>query len=214
MLFDGKRQKVLTKVVAIVAIVAFAGFGLVAGGLAVSGGCGTADPLQQAIDDAQSRATTAKANVTTAQAAVKATPKSAQAKADLAQAKADLAKAQSTLSQARVAKDPNDPSALRDALAATRNAPDDGDIVLGLITVATAQNNPGAALPAIAAYTARNPGDAQMFAYWGQTAEQAGQRNQAVLAYQRFLQLAPDDTIAPDIRTRLEELAKQSATSG
>jgi len=213
-LFDGKRQKTLTKVVAIIAIVAFAGFGLVAGGLAVSGGCGTADPLQQAIDDAQSRATTATSSVTTAQAAVKASPKSAQAKRDLVQAKADLAKAQSTLAQARVAKDPNDPSALDDALAATRNAPDNGDIVLGLITVASAQNNPGAALPAIAIYTQRNPNDAQMFAYWGQAAEQAGQRNQAVLAYQRFLQLAPDDTLAPDIRARLKQLAKQSSAGG
>lgn len=214
MLFDGKHQKVLTKVVAIVAIVAFAGFGLVAGGLAVSGGCGAADPLQQSIDDAQSRASTAQANVAAAKKALKASPASAQAKADLVQARADLAKEQSTLSQARVAKSPTDPDALTAALAATRNAPDDGDIVLGLITVATAQNNPGAALPAIAAYTQRNPKDAQMYAYWGQVAQQAGQRNQAVLAYQRFLQLAPDDTLAPDIRSQLRELAKQPAGSG
>ena len=60
----------------------------------------------------------------------------------------------------------------------------------------------------------RNPRDAQMFAYWGQTAEQAGQRNQAILAYQRFLQLAPDDTLAPDIRNRLKDLAKQPAATG
>lgn len=214
MLFDGKRQKVLTKVVAIVAIVAFAGFGLVAGGLAVSGGCGTADPLQQAIEEAQARSTTAQGAVTSAQKAVKASPRSAEAKAALAQARTDLAEAKSTLAQARVAVNPNDPQALQDALAATRSAPDNGDIVLGLITVASAQNNPGAALPAIAAYTARNPRDAQMFAYWGQTAEQAGQRNQAILAYQRFLQLAPDDTLAPDIRNRLKDLAKQPAATG
>lgn len=214
MLFDGKRQKTLTKFVAIVAIIAFAGFGLVAGGLAVSGGCATPDPLQQAIDDAQSRATTARANVTTAQAAVTASPKSAQARQDLAGARADLAKALSILSQARVAKDPDDPGALKEALAATRNAPDDGDIVLGLITVATSQDNPAAALPAIAAYTQRNPGDAQMFAYWGQTAEEAGQRNQAALAYQRFLELAPDDILAPDIRQRLKELSQPSTPAG
>jgi len=208
-LFDGKHQKVLTKVIAIIAMVAFAGFGLVAGGLAVSGGCGASDPLQQAIDEAQSRVTTATAGVDTATAAVKASPKNATAKADLAQAKADLGEAQSSLAQARLARDPNDPAALTDALAAVDNAPGNSDVVIGLVTVASGQGNPASALPALAAYTKRNPRDAQIYAYWGQLAEQAGQRSQAILAYQRFLQLAPDDTLAPDIRNRLNTLTTQ-----
>ena len=214
MLFDGKHQKVLTKVIAIIAIVAFAGFGLVAGGLAVSGGCSASDPLQQAIDEAQSRVTTATAGVDTATAAVKASPKSATAKADLAQAKVDLGEAQSSLAQARLARDPNDPAALTDALAAVDNAPGNSDVVIGLVTVASGQGNPAAALPALAAYTKRNPRDAQIYAYWGQLAEQAGQRSQAILAYQRFLQLAPDDTLAPDIRNRLDALAAQGSSGG
>lgn len=214
MLFDGKHQKVLTKVVAIIAIVAFAGFGLVAGGLAVSGGCASSDPLQQAIDDSQARVATAKSNVTAAQAAVKASPRSATAKQDLAQARADLGTALSSLAQARLAKSTTDPAALTDAQAAAKSAPGDQDVVLALVTVATSQNNPAAALPAVAAYTRINPRDAQMYAYWGQLAEQAGQRNQAVLAYQRFLELAPDDTVAPDIRRRLDELAKPTTTAG
>ena len=214
MLFDGKHQKVLTKVIAIIAMVAFAGFGLVAGGLAVSGGCGASDPLQQAIDEAQSRVTTATAGVDTATATVKASPKNATAKADLAQAKADLGEAQSSLAQARLARDPNDPAALTDALAAVDNAPGNSDVVIGLVTVASGQGNPAAALPALAAYTTRNPRDAQIYAYWGQLAEQAGQRSQAILAYQRFLQLAPDDTLAPDIRNRLDALTAQASSGG
>jgi tetratricopeptide (TPR) repeat protein len=213
-LFDGKRQKVLTKVVAIIAIVAFAGFGLVAGGLAVSGGCASADPLQQAVDEARTRVTTAQANLETAQKAATASPRSTAAKADVAQAKLDLGTAQSSLAQARLAVSATDPQALADAQAAVRNAPGDQDVVLSLVTISTSQNNPSAALPAIAAYTRINPRDAQMYAYWGQLAEQAGQRNQAILAYQRFLQLAPQDTVAPDIRQRLAELTRQGTATG
>ena len=61
MLFDGKKNKILTKAVAILAMVAFLGFGLVAGGLAVSGGCGANDPAQLAIDDANTAVSTATA---------------------------------------------------------------------------------------------------------------------------------------------------------
>jgi tetratricopeptide (TPR) repeat protein len=151
-LFDGRHQKTLTKVIAIIAIIAFLGFGLVAGFLAVSGGCGVADPLAQAVSDAQTSVQQGQAAVATARKAVAQSPGSAQAKKDLAQARSDLGQAQITLAQA--------------------------------------------------------------FAYWGQVAEQAGQRSQAVLAYQRFLQLAPDDTLAADIRNRLAELAKPVTTTG
>lgn len=214
MLFDGKHQKTLTKVIAIVAIVAFLGFGLVAGFLAVGGGCGVADPTAQAVSDARANVQQAQAAVATAQKALKQSPKSAQAKKDLAQARADLGKAQITVAQALLAINRQDPEALTSALAAAKSAPGDLDVILGVVTVATTQNNPAAALPALQRYTAINPKDAQAFAYWGQVAEQAGQRNQAILAYQRFLQLAPDDTLAPDIRNRLAELSKPVTTSG
>lgn len=214
MLFDGRHHKNVIKAIAIVTIIAFAGFGVVVAVMASTGGCGAADPLTQAISDAQQRVTTAQGNLSAAQSAAKASPKSATAKADLARARLDLGTAQSSLAQARLAKDTNDPVALTDAQAAARNAPGDQDVVLALVSVATAQNSPATALPAIAAYTRINPRDAQMYAYWGQLAEQAGQRNQAILAYQRFLELAPDDTVAPDIRQRLSELAKQGATTG
>jgi tetratricopeptide (TPR) repeat protein len=213
-LFDGKHQKNLTKVIAIVAIVAFLGFGLVAGFLAVGGGCGAADPLTQAVNDARTSVQQGKSAVAQAQKAVKQSPKSAQAKEDLAQARSDLGEAQITLAQATLAVNRQDPQALTNALAAAKSAPGNLDVVLGLVTVATTQNNPAAALPALQAYTSRNPKDSQAYAYWGQVAEQAGQRNQAILAYQRFLQLAPDDTLAADIRNRLAELSKPVTTTG
>lgn len=213
MLFDGKHQKTLMKVIAIVAIVAFLGFGLVAGFLAVGGGgCGTTDPLQQAVSDAQTSVQQGTAAVADAKKALKQSPRNAQAKKDLAQAQSDLGQAQITLAQAKLAINRQDPEALSSALAAAKSAPGNLDVVLGLVTVATTQNNPAAALPALQVYTSRNPKDSQAFAYWGQVAEQAGQRNQAILAYQRFLQLAPDDTLAPDIRNRLAELAKPVTT--
>lgn len=214
MLFDGRHQKTLTKVIAIIAIIAFLGFGLVAGFLAVSGGCGVADPLAQAVSDAQTSVQQGQAAVATAKKAVAQSPGNAQAKKDLAQARNDLGQAQITLAQARLGVNRQDPQALSSALAAAKSAPDNLDVVLGVVTVATSQNNPAAALPALQRYTAKNPKDAQAFAYWGQVAEQAGQRSQAVLAYQRFLQLAPDDTLAADIRNRLAELAKPVTTTG
>jgi hypothetical protein len=42
-------------------------------------------------------------------------------------------------------------------------------------------------------------------------AEQSGQIPQAILAYQQFVSLAPDDTLAPDVRTHLKDLATQQA---
>ncbi len=204
MLFDGKRQKVLTKVIAIIAMIAFGGFGLVAGGLAVSGGCSEpTSPARQVVIDSQE-------SVANAQAALKA----AKGPDAIAQARSDLAKAQGNLASARVAADPNDPEAITDALAAVKTAPGDYDAVQTLVAVASQQNNPTAALPALAAYTSKNPRDAQAYADWGQVAEAAGQRNQAILAYQRFLVLAPDDTIAPDVRARLTELLKSPPAAG
>jgi len=214
-LFDGKHQKNLTKIVAIVAIVAFLGFGLVAGFLAVGGGgCGTTDPLQQAVSDAQTSVRQGKTAVANAKKALKQSPGNAQSKKDLEQAQSDLGQAQITLAQARLAVNHQDPEALSSALAAAKSAPGNLDVVLGLVTVATTQSNPAAALPALQAYTSRNPRDSQAYAYWGQVAEQAGQRNQAILAYQRFLQLAPDDTLAADIRNRLADLSKPVTTTG
>ena len=80
-----------------------------------------------------------------------------------------------------------------------------------LATIAIAQGQAQSALSALARYTNRNPKDAQAFLLWGQVAEQAGQLTQAILAYERFLQLAPDDTLAPDVRAHLKDLAQQQA---
>ena len=53
----------------------------------------------------------------------------------------------------------------------------------------------------------RNPDNAEAFLQLGQLAEQAGRTDLARLAYQRFLQLQPDDRLADEVRARLKELA-------
>jgi len=211
MLFDGKRNRILTKVVAIIAICAFLGFGLVAGGLAVSGGCGSNDPAQQAIDDARTLVNNATAEEKAALAALKTSPKSGQAKRDLAAARADLASAQGQLAGALASLNQTDPAAVTAAEAAVGLSPNDLNAVQTLATIAIAQGQAQSALSALAKYTNRHPNDAQAFLLWGQVAEQAGQISQAILAYERFLQLAPEDTLAPDVRAHLKDLAKQQA---
>lgn len=207
MLFDGKRNRVLTKVVAIVAVAAFLGVGLLAGGLALSGGCsGNASPAQQAVESARGLIAQAQKASTTAQKARAASPGNAQARKDAESARSDLANAWDDLALALATANANDPAAIQAAAKAVRLAPDDLDKVLSLVTLYTNQNNPGAALPALQAFTRNHPRDAQAFAYWGQVAEQAGKKNQAILAYQRFLQMAPDDTLAPDIQAQLDAL--------
>lgn len=211
MLFDGKKNKILTKAVAILAMVAFLGFGLVAGGLAVSGGCGANDPAQLAIDDANTAVSTATAKQAAAVKAQKASPGSGQARKDIAAARADLASAQGQLASALASLNATDPKAVAAAEAAVGLSPNDLTAIQSLATIAIAQNNGAAALSALAKYTARHPNDAQAFLLWGQVAEQAGQTNQAILAYQRFVQLAPDDSLAPDVRTHLKDMAKAAA---
>ncbi len=211
MLFDGTKNKILVKAVAILAVVAFLGFGLVAGGLAVSGVCGANDPAQLAIDDANTAVSTATAKQAAAVKAQKASPGSGQARKDLAAARADLASAQGQLASALASLNATDPKAVAAAEAAVGLSPNDLTAIQSLATIAIAQNNGAAALSALAKYTARNPNDAQAFLLWGQVAEQAGQTNQAILAYQRFVQLAPDDSLAPDVRTHLKDMAKAAA---
>ncbi len=211
MLFDGTRHKFLLRGVAILAIAAFLGFGVVAGGLAVSGGCGANDPAQQALQDAQAKITAATAQERAAAKALKASPKSGQAKQDIAAARADLSSAQSQLASALTALNASDPKAVTAAQAAVRLAPDDLNAIQSLATIAIAQGQGQAALNALATYTTRHPNDAQAFLMWGQVAEQAGQMPAAMLAYQRFVELAPDDTLAPDVRRYLKDLAKRQA---
>jgi len=211
MLFDGKRNKILTKVVAIIAICAFLGFGLIAGGLAVSGGCGANDPAQQAIDQARAQVSTATAQAQAARKTLKATPGNAQAIRELAAARADMSSAQSQLASALAALNQSDPQAVKAAEAAVGLAPDDLNAIQSLATIALAQGQAQAPLTALARYTTRHPNDAQAFLLWGQVAEQSGQIPQAILAYQQFVSLAPDDTLAPDVRTHLKDLAKQQS---
>jgi len=209
MLFDGTQHRILTRIVAWIAIAAFLGFGLVAGGLAVGGGCANMDPSQQAVDAARTTLADAQATYVKAQAAQKAKSKDRAAREAAAVARIAVGQAQANLATALVTLDAKDPKALEAAQAAVKDAPGDIDTVMSLASVARTQGQIAASLPAFAAYTAKNPKDAQAYVYWGQTADEAGQVQQAILAYQRFLDLAPDDTLASDVKARLKELTKR-----
>lgn len=207
MLFDGKKNRVVTKVIAIAAVAAFLGFGLVAGGLAVGGGCsGNANPAQQAVESARSLIAQAQKASTTAQRAHAASPGNPQARKTAERARSDLANAWDDLALALATANANDPGAIQAAAKAIRLAPNDLDKVLSLVTIHRNQNIPAGALPALQAFTRNHPRDSQAFLSWGQVAQESGMKTQAILAYQRFLQLAPDDTLAPDIQAQLDVL--------
>ncbi|MDX6554268.1 MAG: hypothetical protein QOD86_463 [Miltoncostaeaceae bacterium] len=80
-----------------------------------------------------------------------------------------------------------------------------------LVSLQSRAGQLGAAIITLQAFTRDNPRHAEAFLTLGQVAERAGRADLAGLAYQRFVQLAPNDRTADDVRARLLEL--QSATS-
>jgi cytochrome c-type biogenesis protein CcmH/NrfG len=59
-----------------------------------------------------------------------------------------------------------------------------------------------------------SPRDPQLRLLLASTAEQAGDVNSAIRAYEAFLRLAPEDSSAPAVRDALGELRKQAQSSG
>ncbi len=69
---------------------------------------------------------------------------------------------------------------------------------------------------AVSAYrdvAAVSPNDPSVQFALAQAAEQASDTKTAIAAYKRFLKLAPEDPVAPAIKTRLKELKKQPSVS-
>ena len=60
---------------------------------------------------------------------------------------------------------------------------------------------------------ALNPRDPNVQIEFAQTAQQAGDATTAIGAYERFLELAPDDPTAPLVRERLQQLKAQQAAT-
>jgi predicted TPR repeat methyltransferase len=69
---------------------------------------------------------------------------------------------------------------------------------------------------AVSAYkdvAAVSPHDPSVQFALAQAAEQASDTTTAIAAYKTFLKLAPEDPVAPAIKTRLKELQKQPTAS-
>ncbi len=104
-------------------------------------------------------------------------------------------------------QDGNTEEAVEAAQQAVKLDPNDFDLTQTLVV---AQRNAGdlpGAVESLQAFTKANPQNADGFVVLGQFADQAGQTNQARLAYQRYLQLSPDGVLAADVRDRLEGIA-------
>jgi tetratricopeptide (TPR) repeat protein len=175
-LLDQKRTRRIVQVVAIFTSIAFAGVIFVVLGLILFGGAGQSVE-EQLLQDARER--------------VEAQPRSPDAWDELASAHA--------------AKGEFD-QAIEAAERATELAPRDFSRLQTLISLQLRSGNQDAAVDALLDFTARNPRNAEAFLQLGQQAEQAGRIDLARLAYQRYLRLAPDDPLAPDVRLRLRAL--------
>ena len=75
-----------------------------------------------------------------------------------------------------------------------------------LVSLQVRGGDGAAAVQTLQTFTQNNPQNAEAFLQLGQIAQQAGRTDLARLSYQRFLQLAPDDRLAEDVRAQLREL--------
>ena len=167
----------MVQIVAVLTSIAFGGVIIVVLGLIFFGSGGTTLADQQLSD---------------AKALVKEQPNSADAWEQLASGYAgteDFAQA-ITAAEKAVALDPRNFSRLQT-----------------LVSLQVRQNDTAGAIDTVQGYTARNPKNAQAFLQLAQLAENAGRTQLARLSYQAFLDLAPDDPNAPDIRKKLKTLA-------
>lgn len=178
MLLDQKRTRRIVQIVAIFTSIAFAGVIFVVLGLVLFGGGGQSVE-DQLLSDARGR--------------VQAQPRNPDAWDELASAYA--------------AKGEFD-EAMEAAGRAAELAPRDFSRLQTLISLRLRAGDQGGAVDALQDFTARNPGNAEAFLQLGQQAEQAGRIDLARLSYQRYLQLAPDDSLAQDVRQRLRTLGE------
>lgn len=179
MLLDQKRTRRIVQVVAILTSLAFAGVIFVVIAFVIfGGGGGTQGVNSELIGAAQDR--------------VDAAPNDPDAWGQLAAAYA----ADQDFVQAI-------PAAER---AVELSGGDDYAPVRTLVSLQIQNNNPDGAIEALAAFTARNPDNADAFLQLGTLADQNARTQLARLSYQRFLVLSPDDTQAPTIRDRIREL--------
>jgi tetratricopeptide (TPR) repeat protein len=176
MLLDQKRTKRTVQVVAILTSLAFGGVIIVVLGLIFFGGGGTSAE-EQLLDDARSL--------------VQERPNDAEAWEELASAYSGNDQPQEAVDAAEkaVELDPTDYRRLQTLVALQVRAGD---------TAGAIEN--------LQRFTGANSQNADAFLQLGQLAEEGGRTNLARLAYQRFLQLEPNDRLADEVRERLNAL--------
>ena len=176
MLLDQKRTRRTVQVVAILTSLAFGGVIIVVLGLIFFGG-GGASPAEQVLDDAKAR--------------VEAEPNNPDAWEELASA---------------YSGNEQPTEAIDAAEKAVALAPRQLRRIQTLVSLQIRGGDDAAAVQTLQTYTQDNPQNAEAFLQLGQIAQQAGRTDLARLSYQRFLQLAPDDRLAEDVRAQLREL--------
>jgi tetratricopeptide (TPR) repeat protein len=185
-LTDQKRTKIGIKVFAIVATVAFVGGLLLLLGFVIVTGGGSDDPQATLIEEAET--------------ATRQRPNNAQAWEDLASAY-------------QGANPPRIEEAITAAERANRLAPRDYGIAESLALLYNQDQQNAEAISTLERFTARSPRTAEAFALLGQLAEQEQNTRLAILSYSRYLELAPDDPVAVDVRDRLRQLQNPDATA-
>jgi len=181
-LLDQKRTRRTVQVVAILTSLAFAGVIFVVLGLIFFGGGGKSAE-DQVLDDAMAR--------------VQEQPNNPEAYEELASAYA--AKNQY-------------PQAIDAAEQAVALQPNDLERVQTLVSLQLQAGDSAGAVNTLQEYTAKNPRDAEAFLQLGQQAEQAGRTQLALLAYQTFLRLEPDDPNVQAVRARIQQLSSGAGT--
>lgn len=166
----------MVQVVAIITSLAFGGVIIVVMGLIFFGGGGTS-AADQVLSDAKSR--------------VKEQPNNPDAWEELASAYSGANQQAAALGAAK---------------KAVSLAPRDYRRTQTLVALQVRGGDQAGAVTTLQGFTQRNPRNAEAFLQLGQTAEQAGSTALARLAYQRFLQLQPDDRLAAEVRTRIKQL--------
>lgn len=153
-----------------------------------------------------------------AAAQAKAHPTSLAARIALAQAWLQLARAQTQGSDAETSALNSAASAYEKylklqtgtSLAAKKQRL---DAAMALVSIYTQLENWDKATVAYGVLTELQPDNADNYILYGEAAQKAGRDDIAILAYQKYLQLAPHGTYAKDVKVSLKKLQKQATAS-
>ncbi|MCB0881954.1 MAG: tetratricopeptide repeat protein [Thermoleophilia bacterium] len=178
MLLDQKRTQRIVKISAILTSIAFGGIALVAIVAIIFGGLGgSTDATKERVDQARERTQSQPTN----------------------------AAAWDQLATAEYAAGHK-----AEAIAASRKAitlaPNDFSRTQTLVRIYTQEDQPDQAMRVVSAFIDKNPRNADAYLQLGGAAEAAGKTQVARLAYQKFLELDPNNPSAAQVRDQLKTL--------